>query len=108
MFAVDRAELTEKAKATLDSIYNACLKLDDAKLQLAGYTSSPASEEYNLELSLKRVTAVKDYFVKKGFKEDFIYAEAFGEMNPVASNDTEAGRAQNRRTEIKVAYIVKE
>ncbi|PKL82081.1 MAG: hypothetical protein CVV24_11950 [Ignavibacteriae bacterium HGW-Ignavibacteriae-3] len=108
LFDVNKSELSKTAKATLDNVYKACLKLDDAKLQLAGHTSSPASEEYNMELSQRRVDAVKNYLVKKGFKAELIYAEAFGEMEPVASNDTEAGRAKNRRTEIKVAYIVKE
>jgi outer membrane protein OmpA-like peptidoglycan-associated protein len=108
LFGVNRAELTATAKTTLDNVYDACLKLNDAKLQLSGHTSSPASEEYNMELSLKRVNAVKEYFVKKGFNADLIYAEAFGEMKPVAPNDTKQGRAKNRRTEIKVAYIEKQ
>ncbi|MFA7418085.1 MAG: OmpA family protein [Melioribacteraceae bacterium] len=108
LFDVNKAELTEDYKAALDNVYDVCSKLKDAKIQLAGHTSSPASEEYNMELSVRRVNAVKDYLVDKGFKADMIFVEAFGETKPVATNDTEEGKAQNRRTEIKVAYLDKQ
>jgi len=108
LFVVNNAELTEESKATLDNVYSVCSQLKDAKIQLAGHASSPASEEYNMELSIKRVNAVKDYLVDKGFKADMIFVEAFGETKPIATNDTEEGKAQNRRTEIKVAYLDKQ
>lgn len=105
LFAINKSELTEESKILLDNIYDVCSKMNDAKLQLAGHSSSSASEEYNMELSIRRVNAVKDYFVQKGFNADLIYVEAFGETIPVASNETVDGRTQNRRTEIKVAYL---
>ena len=105
LFVVNKAELTQDYKAALDNVYDVCSKLNDAKIQLAGHTSSPASEEYNMELSIRRANAVKDYLVSKGFNADMIFVEAFGETKPVATNDTEEGKAQNRRTEIKVAYL---
>src|SRR3989339_170841 len=105
LFVVNKAELTQDYKAALDNVYDVCSKLNDAKIQLAGHTSSPASEEYNMELSIRRANAVKDYLVSKGFNADMIFVEAFGETKPVATNDTEEGKALNRRTEIKVAYL---
>lgn len=105
LFAINKSELTEESKILLDNIYEVCSKMNDAKLQLAGHSSSLATEENNLELSIRRVNAVKDYFVQKGFNADLIYVEAFGETIPVASNETVEGRTQNRRTEIKVAYL---
>ena len=105
LFAINKSDLTKESKTSLDNIYDVCSKMNDAKLQLAGHSSSSSTEEYNLELSIRRVNAVKDYFVKKGFNADLIYVEAFGETKPVASDDTADGRNQNRRTEIKVAYL---
>jgi outer membrane protein OmpA-like peptidoglycan-associated protein len=68
----------------------------------AGYTDSIGTEQYNLKLSMRRADAVKNYLVSKGIPASRIKTEGFGESNPVASNDTAEGRAQNRRTELKL------
>jgi OOP family OmpA-OmpF porin len=67
-----------------------------------GHTDSVGSDAYNKKLSLRRADAVRQYLVKHGIPADRITAEGFGESSPVASNDTEDGRAQNRRVELRV------
>ena len=68
--------------------------------EVRGYTDSTASEQYNQKLSEGRAKAVRDYFIKQGVAPERIRAKGFGETNPVASNDTAAGRALNRRVEL--------
>lgn len=68
--------------------------------EVRGYTDSTASAEYNQKLSEARAKAVRDYFVKQGIAPERIRAKGFAETNPVASNDTVEGRAQNRRVEL--------
>jgi outer membrane protein OmpA-like peptidoglycan-associated protein len=68
--------------------------------EVRGYTDNTASAEYNQKLSEARAKAVRDYFIKQGIAPERIRAKGFGETNPVASNDTVEGRAQNRRVEL--------
>ena len=67
-----------------------------------GHTDSMGSEAHNQRLSLRRAEAVKAYLVNQGVPVDRIRTEGRGEAQPVASNDTAQGRAQNRRVEITV------
>ncbi len=77
---------------------------ENAKLQVSveGHTDAIGSDEYNLKLSLRRATAVKQFLVKEGIAESRLSVRGFGKTQPVASNDTDDGRAQNRRVELKV------
>jgi OOP family OmpA-OmpF porin len=68
--------------------------------EVRGYTDNTASAEYNQKLSEARAKAVRDYFVQQGIAPERIRAKGFGETNPVATNDTPEGRAQNRRVEL--------
>ncbi|NDU86096.1 MAG: OmpA family protein, partial [Ferrovum sp.] len=70
------------------------------KVKIAGYTDSIGSAKYNLKLSEKRADAVKSYLVSKGIPASRIHTEGHGLNDPVASNKTREGRAQNRRAEI--------
>ena len=68
--------------------------------EVRGFTDSTGSEAHNQRLSEARANAVRDYFIKQGIAPERIRAKGFGETNPVASNDTVEGRAQNRRVEL--------
>lgn len=68
----------------------------------AGSTDSIGTEKYNQALSERRANSAKDYIVKKGVDPSRISAQGFGETKPIADNKTAAGRAKNRRVEIKV------
>jgi len=74
----------------------------DKKVNLSGYTDNIGTERYNQGLSERRVNSVKDYVVKKGVDGGRVSGQGFGESKPIADNKTAAGRAKNRRVEIKV------
>ncbi|HEX3009927.1 MAG TPA: OmpA family protein, partial [Bacteroidales bacterium] len=70
--------------------------------EIHGHTDSIGSASYNLNLSKARAAAVMNYLVKNGAPKEKLSIRYFGESTPVASNSTEAGRALNRRVELKV------
>jgi OOP family OmpA-OmpF porin len=78
---------------------------DNPNVQVAveGHTDSIGSDQYNLKLSLQRATSVKQFLVKEGVPDARLSVRGLGKTQPVASNDTDDGRAQNRRVELKVA-----
>ncbi|MBK8703843.1 MAG: OmpA family protein [Saprospiraceae bacterium] len=73
------------------------------KISILGHTDDVGAEQSNQSLSNNRAQAVRDYLVSKGCPADHISAQGFGESQPVSTNDTDEGRAQNRRVEIKIA-----
>jgi len=84
-------------------IANILVKYPQTVIQVEGHTDSTGSESYNMELSTRRAETVKSLLVQRGVDSARILTLAFGETAPIASNDTDYGRAQNRRVEIKVA-----
>jgi outer membrane protein OmpA-like peptidoglycan-associated protein len=74
-------------------------------VRVEGHTDSTGSESYNMDLSRRRADSVKNIVIQQGVSSSRIETVAFGESAPVASNDTEYGRAKNRRVEIKIAPI---
>lgn len=74
----------------------------DTKLNLAGHTDDIGSEAYNDRLGLSRAQSTREYLINKGFPANRINIISRGESEPVATNETDPGRAQNRRTEIEV------
>ena len=73
------------------------------RMQVEGYTDSVGTEDYNQKLSENRATSVRDYLTGAGIPETSVTAKGFGKTEPVASNDTAAGRQQNRRVELVVS-----
>jgi OmpA-OmpF porin, OOP family len=100
-FETGSAKLTKKAMLELDK--GVVILNDHPSLNVAihGYTDNTGKPEKNLELSQKRADAVKLYLVQKGISGDRLAATGFGIENPVADNNTPAGRAKNRRVEFK-------
>ncbi|MEP2773352.1 MAG: OmpA family protein [Fulvivirga sp.] len=90
--------------AILDQVVEVMQTNADYKLKIAGHTDSMGKDETNLILSHKRAEAAKNYLVEKGVEEDRLDAVGYGETKPVASNDTAAGRRQNRRVEFTVIF----
>lgn len=74
----------------------------DTKVNLVGHTDAVGSGEYNYQLGMRRAESTRDYLLSKGFPPNMINIASKGESQPVATNDTDAGRAQNRRTEIEI------
>jgi OmpA-OmpF porin, OOP family len=102
-FALNSAELQESDKQQLDTLIQTLKnpKLNFVSATVDGYTDSTGTEQYNLGLSKRRAEAVMDYLHAGGVAlGDRFTVNGYGEANPVASNDTKEGRAQNRRVVI--------
>ncbi len=100
-FDFDSARLRTGAEETLDEVLSAILegRLVGA-IQVAGHTCNIGTERYNQGLSERRAQSVVDYLVSRGVEPDQIVARGYGELEPRFSNDSEEGRARNRRVEI--------
>lgn len=77
----------------------------DSDVKIIGHTDSKGREKYNLKLSEKRASAVKQYFISKGIKSEKIETLGLGESTPVASNESAEGRSKNRRVEIEYVIV---
>src|SRR6056297_2521856 len=102
-FDFDSAELDRSSKAALDRAVAVIKSHSEAvNLNVVGHTDSRGDEAYNQKLSERRADAVVDYLVSKGVSRSSLSSSGKGESEPMASNDTEDGRAQNRRVELVV------
>ncbi|MDO9422160.1 MAG: OmpA family protein [Herminiimonas sp.] len=101
-FDFDKATLKPDGKAKLDDLASKLGALNLEVIIAVGHTDSVGSDAYNQKLSIRRAEAVKGYLVNKGVDTKRVYTEGKGEKQPVATNKTAAGRAQNRRVEIEV------
>ncbi len=105
-FAFDKAVLKPEGKQELDRLVQKLNAAPEVRsINLSGHTDSIGSADYNQRLSERRAQAVKDYLVSAGVSPTIIEAQGFGKMQPVASNSTPEGRAQNRRVDIKIDLI---
>ena len=102
-FDFDKATLKPEGRAKLDDLADKIQALDLEAVVAVGHTDSIGKESYNQRLSVRRAEAVKKYLVSKGVPADRVYTEGKDETQPVATNKTAEGRAQNRRVEIEVA-----
>jgi outer membrane protein OmpA-like peptidoglycan-associated protein len=103
LFVTGKAELLPIARDRLNQVAKSLKELDDDKLvSVEGFTDSRGADDMNQKLSQDRANAVKDYLVSQGVKPEKLRAVGRGEANPVASNDTPEGRANNRRVEIVI------
>ena len=99
-FDTDKYELQPASFSELNRLY-AVIKTNNFKVELMGHTDSDGDAKYNLQLSQKRADAVKDYLIKKGIPAQNISAKGWGESQPIQKNDSEEGKAKNRRVEIR-------
>ena len=102
LFDFDKAIIKPAGKAALDGVVAELSKVNVETVIAVGHTDAIGTDAYNQSLSLRRVEAVKAYLVSKGVPSGQIKTEGRGESQPVASNQTREGRAQNRRVEIEV------
>jgi outer membrane protein OmpA-like peptidoglycan-associated protein len=102
-FDFDSAEIRPDSRSTLDEAVLLLGNNRDILVVTEGYTDSVGSAEYNQDLSVRRAEAVYRYLVNHGISPERLTVEGFGETRPIASNETEDGRAQNRRVELHVS-----
>ncbi len=98
-FESGSASLTPDSYSILDRVVKSLMAYPEVKIEIRGYTDSVGSWESNLALSQKRADAVKQYLVNSGVMTDRILSKGYGEADPISSNKTAAGRAENRRIE---------
>jgi outer membrane protein OmpA-like peptidoglycan-associated protein len=102
-FDFDKAKIKAQDIPQLKKAIEFIMSHKGAKVRVAGHTDGKGSAAYNQRLSEKRAKAVVDYFVKKkAVKKTDIFSVGYGKSRPIATNDTEAGRAENRRVEVQI------
>lgn len=101
-YATDSFNLKSESKVELNKLYQFLKDNSGLKIEISGHTDSIGTEQYNMELSRKRARSVYNYLVEKGIHAERLSYVGYGESKPVATNETEEGRAKNRRTEIKI------
>jgi len=101
-FDFDKSVIKPEGRQVLDQVAAQTRQLNLETLIATGHTDSTGPAAYNQGLSERRANAVKDYLVSQGVPADRVYVEGKGASNPIASNATREGRAQNRRVEIEI------
>lgn len=101
-FELGSDQLASSAMGILDNIADGLRGQPGMMVEISGHTDALGSQQFNLTLSQKRARSVKAYLMSKGILPTRMTTEGYGEFNPVATNDTEEGRAMNRRVEFKV------
>lgn len=101
-FGFDSANLTSIAKTNLDKLAQVLKNNPDTNINVYGHTDSRGADDYNLRLSERRANAVVSYLSSLGIASNRMIAKGIGEAEPIASNDTDAGRAKNRRVEFAI------
>ncbi|MDQ3268712.1 MAG: OmpA family protein [Pseudomonadota bacterium] len=104
-FGFDRSDLQPQFYPVLDRVADTLTEYNQTVVEVAGHTDSKGTDQYNQALSERRAAAVGNYLMSKGLMRDRFMLVGAGESRPIASNDTEAGRAQNRRVEITLVPI---
>lgn len=106
-FDFDKSTIKKGYDQDIDNLAGVMKQYPDLNVVIEGHTDSLGSDAYNEKLSQERADAVKNYMVEEnGIDANRIKAIGFGEKQPVASNDTSEGRAQNRRAEAAVDYRI--
>ncbi len=101
-FDTNKSTLTNQAKANLDKLVPVFSEYAETNIVIYGYTDSSGSADYNLKLSAQRAEAVKSYLSSKGVGLNRFKVEGLGIADPIASNETAEGKAQNRRVEFMI------
>ena len=105
LFDVDGHQLKPGAVPTMDKLSEFLKAYPDRDVVIEGFTDSTGSDAYNKNLSELRANAVKQALMSRGIEENRIATEGFGEARPVATNETAAGRQQNRRVEVVIPNV---
>lgn len=104
-FETNQFELLPESFVELDILYQLLLDNQSLKVEISGHTDNVGSTTSNQVLSEKRALSVLNYLIEKGISKDQIISKGYGETMPIASNETEEGRAMNRRTTVKILSL---
>jgi len=101
-FASNQSSINPGFYATLDDVAAVLNRYDQSVVDIIGHADSDGAEDYNLTLSRQRASSVAQYLVNRNVLADRLYVDGRGESQPVATNATAEGKAQNRRVEILI------
>ncbi|MEZ4800416.1 MAG: OmpA family protein [Flavobacteriales bacterium] len=101
-FETNKWDILPASKAELNKLAGLLNANPTTRVEISGHTDNVGNDESNMKLSQNRASAVVDYLVKMGIDASRLEAKGYGENQPIASNETEEGRAKNRRTEFKI------
>jgi len=104
-FPVDSYALQPGVQGTLNAVARTLASYDQTYVDVMGHTDSTGSDAYNQTLSQRRAQSVADYLAARGVAGARMGIRGYGESQPIASNDSDTGRSQNRRVEIKVVPV---
>ncbi|MDD1138699.1 OmpA family protein [Pseudomonas sp. TNT2022 ID233] len=102
LFDFDKSDLKPAAKSQLDTLMDKLRNADVVSIKVIGHTDSKGSDAYNQALSERRASSVAEYLLSQGLAPNKLTSEGRGESEPVADNNTDEGRAQNRRVELHI------
>src|SRR5690606_21742124 len=102
LFGCDRADLSATARTNLSELAASLKKYPNTEVMIVGHTDAVGSEEYNQRLSERRANSAAEYLISQGISRSRITTLGKGELEPVASNEDEIGRQQNRRVEVAI------
>ena len=102
LYSNNDTEINLQSQSSLDDMVALMNKMPKLYIIINGHTDSRGDKAYNQNLSVKRAKGVYDYMVKKGISESRLSYKGYGSERPIATNDTEAGRSQNRRVEFEI------
>jgi OOP family OmpA-OmpF porin len=101
-FDFDKTTLKKESSTELNKVVNFLKQNSTVEIEISGHTDNKGSDDYNLSLSQGRSQAVVDYLIKQGIESYRLTARGYGENKPIDTNDTDEGRANNRRVEFTV------
>lgn len=101
-FEIDSYALQESSFPELDNLFDLLVQNPELHVEISGHTDSTGSFDYNLELSENRARSVYEYLIDKGISADRLQYRGYADTIPIDTNETEEGRASNRRTEFKI------
>lgn len=101
-FETGKSTLTASSYVALNQLVEALKAKPSLVIEIAGHTDNVGTYENNLSLSQARAESVRNYLLSKGIAPERVQAKGYADTQPVASNDTEQGRAKNRRTEVRI------
>jgi len=104
-FDFDSASVKPQFMPVLDNVAQTLTQYDKTVIEVAGHTDNVGSDSYNQALSQRRANAVASYLGSRGIMQQRMITVGAGESRPIASNDTEAGRSENRRVEITLVPV---
>lgn len=105
LFKTNTAQLEADSYVELEKLLRFLKENDKLTIEIAGHTDATGDEAFNKQLSLQRANAVANYLIENGISKPRLLVKGYGSSRPIADNDTEAGKAMNRRTEMKITAI---